>query len=729
MKGENTMSEKYNDEKIKKIFESENIPTKLEPENIRTFLDNSSVEKKSKKIKHSKLLRIVSMAAALAVVLGTSVYFMKPTLYDDILPTEKKSDSVVTIESMASASAYSDVYSYFFSASKLNKFRDYIFGGFARENKSMDVDEAVVYEEAESDGLAENNVAKAEGGDESSSNAMASDQLNGVDESSQENDFSDTFSQETGVLEADIVKTDGNNIFYSNGDTLYISQTNNGKFVNPYKTDISEKLGLNADGSITDMYIYNGKLITICEYYESMNDTANYAEDYSYYYGGGANTYVTIFDIADPLKVVGYYVQEGSYNDVRLMSDGYLYVISNDNKYLDYNQTTSDDIENYIPEYCIGTTKCYVEPDNIMIPANEIIDVYDYVSYTNISGLNLNSDTPNQPIDMKSIAGYTNTIYCTQQNLYVVSGYDESEITRFGINEGMVELQASGVVNGYVNDQFSMSEYNGYFRIAVTEDVWEEAMEDAGEDSSVASNTWISQKNSVYVLDMDMNVVGSIGNFGLDEQIKSVNFSGDIAYIVTFRQTDPLYAIDLSNPAAPVILDEFKISGYSSYMQQWGDGLLLGFGAEADEETGWETGVKITMFDNSDPNNLKEIDTVSFVGSDEVYTSSEGIYERKALFIDPKKNIIGFPIESSNHTNDSSTYNYEYQFYSFENEGFAYKGEIEKNFEITSDYYGSYSFENFRRVVYIDGYFYAVSMDEFKSADAATFTASDSYKF
>ncbi len=722
------MNDNYNNEKVKKIMESEKIPERLEPDNIKELLDNSSANSKRKQIRHNKILKIVSAAAALAIVFGTSVYFIKPNFSNIEIFSDKDIKNKVSIESMKSATAYGDVLSYFSSTSKSNQFRDFLangFGGnkFLDENYDLAIADAYTGEME----LAEDSVNSS-----ASEDGYVAGEANNIDaDVSEEKDYSDTYSQEAGVLEADIVKTNGNKIFYSNGDTIYISDTQDGKFVSPYKTDISDKLGLNVDGTISDMYIYNNQLIVICDYYEVNNDYKNdYDTNYDiyiddcYYYGGNSNTYVAIFDIEDVLKVVGYYVQEGYYNDVRLMSDGYLYVISNSDKYLDYNEVTDDDIDEYIPFYYVGDEKCYVEPEDIMIPTCAIRDVYNYVSYTNISGLDLNSETPNQPVDSKSIAGYSNTIYCSQENLYVTSGYEQTEITRFSVENGNITPQASGKIKGYINDQFSMSEYNGYFRVAVTEDGYTEIVEDVGNDSTVVSRQWASQKNSIYVLDMSMNVVGSISDFGLDENIRSVNFNGDMAYVVTFRQTDPLYAIDLSNPLEPTILDELKISGYSSYMQKWTDGLLLGFGASADEQTGWQTGVKMTMFDNSDPNNLQEISTVSFERqSDYESISSEGIYERKALFIDYEKNIIGFPINEYNYEYDENYQNKSsYKFYSFQDNTFVYKGEIVK--DSSTDAY-VWEAESFRRVVYIDGYFYAVSCEEFKAADAVNFVETD----
>ncbi len=702
MKGESVMSENYNDENVKKMLEAEKVPEQLEPKNIRKMLDDKKAATSRKKIRKSKILRIVSAAAAIVLIFGTSIYFVRPAIYEKSSFSDKKDFSEDTGQLMKPAAQYSDVYRYFLTASTINKFKNSFSGLFGRNQKNNTGFDNIEYV---ADDMAT--------GD---SDSMPETGASQVTENSQENqkDYSDTYSQESGILEADIVKTDGNNIYYSVSDKIYSAQVDSGKFVNSYKTDISPLIGQDVGGSVEDMYLYNGKLILICSYYNP--DNGNYSS-YDCWYGQNADTYVAVLDTANQLSLVGYYIQEGSYNDVRLTDDGYLYLISNDEKYIGSN-FKEDEVEKYIPQYHVGDEACYIEPDDIMLPSCGIKDIYDYVAYTNISGFDLNSQNPCQPVDAKSIAGYTNTIYCSQQNFYTVSGYDSSEITRFAISGGNITAQASGKVNGYVNDQFSMSEYNGYFRIATTENTWEESY-----NESTASNSLVSIKNSVYVLDMDMKMVGSISDFGLNERIKSVNFNGDKAYVVTFRQTDPLYAIDLSDPTAPAILDEFKISGYSSYMQNWSDGLLLGFGAEADEQSGWETGVKLTMFDNSNPDDLREVNTVSITvnSTDSDYVYSEALYERKALYIDPERNIIGFPVIKEKYNDIYDEYDnsyvqtFSFEFYSFVNNEFVYLGSVSNS---SSDY--DYTKE-YKRAVYIDGFLYVLSEEKFISVDAVSF--------
>lgn len=745
------MSEEFNDKKVKEILSSEKIPERLEPEHILEMLDSTGAAQKRKKIRKKRTLKFVSIAAAAAITVGISAYALDPALHmtkcNDVHYENKTAQ---TLSSMKYAKSYDDIYSCFFTANFINNLKDQFAYGGTKNDIVYGYDKGELNgayaDEAYDTPVAEGGVVGEEDGDmnagaDLSSSSMA---MNEAESENAKTDFSDTYNQEEGVLEADIVKTDGKNLFYSNSDKLNYAQTDKGKFVQHDSKTIGELLGLD-DSNIDDMYIYNGKLIVIgecCDYNTSENDIENQKnseedidwvdsdDTYCYDYSPNSKTYIAILSYANGLSLDGWYAQDGSYNDVRLMSNGFLYVVSNDDKYLDFNTVKKDDVGQYIPEYGIcGTEKC-IEPEDILIPPEKLSEVYNYISYTNISGFNLNNSEPWNPVDMKSVAGYTDNIYCSQKNLYVVSGYDESEITRFALNDGTITPEASGKVNGNVLNQFSMSEYNGYFRVAVNENVWSnERFYDAGvyvdedaESSSVVSRS-VSQKNSIYVLDMNMNIVGSITNLGLDEEIKSVNFNGNTAYVVTFRQTDPLYAVDLSDPTAPVLQDELKISGYSSYMQKWEDGLLLGFGAEAAPDTGSYKGIKLTMFDNSDPNNLKALNTVSIIEKESVndynYISSEALYERKALYIDPERNIIGFPLTSEKNKIISNydsewTYNNSYEFYSFENGKFVHKGSIDADV--------NYGFE---RAVFIDGFIYAFSYESIVSVDAATFTKTD----
>ena len=178
------------------------------------------------------------------------------------------------------------------------------------------------------------------------------------------------------------------------------------------------------------------------------------------------------------------------------------------------------------------------------------------------------------------------TVYGTPQSLYVTGSpwrKPTTQIHKFELGEGRPRYAASGEVRGRLLNQYSMSEYEGNLRVAVTED------EKDGR----------KQVSSVHVLRPSgplLRTVGSLGGLGRDERIYSVRFAGPRGYVVTFRQVDPLYALDLSHPRRPRSLGELKITGYSAYLHPVGDGRLLGVGREADAK-GRALGAQISLFD------------------------------------------------------------------------------------------------------------------------------------
>lgn len=156
------------------------------------------------------------------------------------------------------------------------------------------------------------------------------------------------------------------------------------------------------------------------------------------------------------------------------------------------------------------------------------------------------------------------------------------EIEKTHIAKFSLQLEAEGMnsVPGRLLNRFSLDEYNGYLRVATTVD-WDE--------------------NDLYVLDEKLEVVGKIQGFGLDERIYAVRFDGDVGFIVTFRQTDPFFVLDLSNPENPKIVGELKIPGFSSYLHRIDENTVLGVGRE-------EGNVKLSLFDISDLTSPKEKD-------------------------------------------------------------------------------------------------------------------------
>lgn len=203
-----------------------------------------------------------------------------------------------------------------------------------------------------------------------------------------------------------------------------------------------------------------------------------------------------------------------------------------------------------------------------------------------------------QPV---TIQGSAETVYASTDALYVTStGWDEhgstTAVHRFALPaDGPAEHTGSGVAPGRLLNQFSLSERGEALRVVTTVD---------GMPTTSARLT---------VLDTDgdqLDEIGHLDGLGIGEEVKSVRFLDDLGYVVTFRTTDPLYALDLSDPRAPRVLGELKIPGFSEYLHPIGGGLLLGVGRQADPVTGQDQGFKVSLFDISDPAAMVEVDQI-----------------------------------------------------------------------------------------------------------------------
>ncbi len=199
------------------------------------------------------------------------------------------------------------------------------------------------------------------------------------------------------------------------------------------------------------------------------------------------------------------------------------------------------------------------------------------------------------------LTNWTNGIHANGEHLYVFSpdynsGTAQTHILEFSWANGerQIELIGSGVVNGTLQNQFSADEHNGRLRIATT-------------TFNYNSDTGaFSQANNLTVLeniDGTLTQVGAVEDFAAGERIYSVRFDGDRAFVVTFRQVDPLFVFDLSDPAAPVITGELKVPGYSSFLQVIDDNHLLAIGRSTDTQS-----VKVALYDISDPAAPREVD-------------------------------------------------------------------------------------------------------------------------
>ena len=212
------------------------------------------------------------------------------------------------------------------------------------------------------------------------------------------------------------------------------------------------------------------------------------------------------------------------------------------------------------------------------------------------------------PVDSDTILTDAQTVYASAGNLYVatppwverdpdgrVTG-QSTEIHRFDISRpDSTAYQGSGRVPGFLLNQFAMSEYHGFLRVAST-----------GNPMGFTGIPSKDNQSFVTVLGLKpggLDEVGRVGGLGHGERIYSVRFIDDVGYVVTFRKVDPLYTVDLSTPSEPKVLGELKILGYSAYLHPVGKDLLVGVGQDATDDQGgfsWYLGTQISLFDVSD---------------------------------------------------------------------------------------------------------------------------------
>ena len=485
---------------------------------------------------------------------------------------------------------------------------------------------------------------------------------------SAEKTMSDTNVRTEGVLESDVVKTDGDYIYALRTDTGKLSIVEADTLEEMYSGVILE----DEFRSDVEMYVSDDRMYITC--------------NGSYYQEKGfvSATYLMTFDITDreaPEKICEYY-QDGYYMSAR-MAGNYLYLFT------DYYKGSPDE-DNFVPSF--NGEK--IEPHDIYYGR-----YFDSVNYYCIGVIDLN--TPSVCSLKKAVLSGNSELYVSEDHIFLTSeryitnadryGY-VTDIVSFTYEDGQVAGRAIGEVSGYLNDSFSIDYYKDHLRMVVTvnegqyiySNALSRLMREYDDITSVNAN-------SLYILDEDLNMVSSINNIEERETIKSARFLGDTLYFVTYLNTDPLFAVDLSDPENPVMLDGIQITGFSNYLHFYGDDLLLGIGYETDSNSMTE-GIKLSMFDISDPGDLKEIHREVIKDAYSVGTD----YSYKAVLVDPDKNLIGFATESYMERDPSDTdyYNYEtfgtYHVYEYDSdEGFS---ELinETIYEYDDNYYYGY---------------------------------------
>ncbi len=519
--------------------------------------------------------------------------------------------------------------------------------------------------------------------------------------------YSKTNVQTKGVDESDIVKTDGDYIYTVSGSQVTITDIREKKMnVTGYLT-IGDRT---ADTRVVEMYVEGDSIHLVVQkeetilkqgeiqmrpadpkYHEALeeegespaetggNEAAkSYSDKDSYQIETKSVTELLTYDVTDRKnpRLEGTVTQDGYYKDSRkigsmvyLFTEGYMEQASVKNQ----EMVTKEEAGGFIP---LVNGKM-ISSDCIYLP-----------EYGNAGYLISSVDTknPGEVVDEVLILNNNAQIYVSKDAVYLYhTDYEQdkvkTKIAKFSLKKGEINAVGAAAVTGEVYDTFAVAEEKGNLRVLTTD--------------------WSGSKdsNNLYLLDENLKLTGKLEGMAKGEQVYAARFLGDVAYFVTYRNTDPLFAVDLSDPTNPEILSEVKLSGFSEYLHFWGKDKLVGIGYETDEETGVREGLKLVLFDIKDPAKVKIIKEFVIQNGD----YSPALYQYKTVLADPEENLFGFAMTSYQNREKTS-----YLLFSIE------QGEFHNL--LTADLDDSASIEEYRGI-YAGERFYLASPASITSFD------------
>ncbi|UCD07081.1 MAG: beta-propeller domain-containing protein [Candidatus Aenigmatarchaeota archaeon] len=566
-------------------------------------------------------------------------------------------------------------------------------------------------------------------------------------------DYSTTNIQVEGVDEADIVKSDVKYLYIVTGGKVVI--------VDAYPAEEAEIVSeMNITGSPSELFINDDRMVIF-----------TYGR-----WGGKTASSIFVYDVSDRSNPVikRNLTLEGNYYDSRMIGD-YIYVISKkyvygwtepgipriatsavgeaiaekpvcncvDVYYFDvpdynYQFTTitslnvkDDSVAEQSKVFLMGYSQnLFVSQNNIYITykksidqimlANRMIDeviipvLPPEIASQMVAIKNSNTSEWEKMQEMSRVLmNYTESLGPEQgaefmqemQNrsmeflIKVSKEIDQSVVHKVSINNGNIEYAAGGKFPGMILNQFSMDEYNGYFRVATTTGGWVGGMR-------------TDTLNNVDVLDSNLNIVGKLEDLAKGESIYSARFMGDRLYMVTFQRIDPLFVIDLSNPASPTVLGELKIPGYSDYLHPYDDNHVIGIGMDT-EENQWggisTSGIKLSLFDVTDVANPQEVSKY-VIGGRGAY--SIALHEHKAFLFNKNKELLVIPARVHEENGKNYWSNYWHGAYVFQInlvDGFKYRGRIAHQEEVNeTERWYNYQYD-VKRSMYMDDVLYTLS--------------------
>ncbi len=524
-------------------------------------------------------------------------------------------------------------------------------------------------------------------------------------------DYSGTNNQVAGVDEGDIVKTDGRSLFVIAGDGVDIVSA-----WPAASLAVSSHISVDGDERSLFLRGSRLTVISQENRWTAVDGTAHPMVGRFGWWGGGQWTpqvIVTVVDVADPSapKILEKTALDGWLQDAREI-DGRVFVVAQDNldipapallplKGTDDNPTppfTADPVsftdadridttilppidiappwgsmyvyedaaayrarlekawsDHALPTYT-ATAASGAKTSGQLVTVDHTWVPLDFQSATLLSVVEFDiTDDTAGPESSTSVAGLSGTIYASTTGLYVSaanwgSWWDARDngvttnIYHFDLAAAGVPLVAMGAVAGTTLDQFSLDEHDGFLRVATTN--W----------GSGGDWNFTNSSAGVFVLgesDGNLVTVGAVQDLAKGERIYSSRFVGDVAYVSTFKQVDPLFVIDLADPTRPKVVGELKVPGFSSYLQPLDATHLLGVGRDVDPTTGRVLGLQLSVFDVSDPAKPRRASTYTFAG-DGWQSWSSALWDHHALAWFPEQGILTLPVQEGDWWNGST---------------------------------------------------------------------------
>ena len=491
-------------------------------------------------------------------------------------------------------------------------------------------------------------------------------------------DYSETNNQEAGVDEADLVKTDGRIIVSVVGERLRVLD------VTGAEPQLVGSLPL-GPGSGSELLLRGTRALVLSTDYgwedmpRPVDDTIGIAPEPGSNRGPTAR--LTLVDLSDPAapRVESVLEVDGSMVAARMVQGIARIVVRSEAPQLafeypaDGTQQAQRDaaehnrlvversaISDWLPTYRQRNASGATVAEGAIMGCTDLRRPPEYSGLGSINVLTVDLAGALQPGEATGVLAGGEIVYASPQSLYVattkwgpwtreplVATPTTTEVHKFAITDpSTARYEASGKVPGFMLNQFSMSELDGNLRTATTSRPSWWAEPDSAEQSQ--SQVVILQQSGE-----TLSTIGQVGGLGRGEQIFAVRFIGNQGYVVTFRQTDPLYTLDLSDPAAPRVTGELKIMGYSAYLHPVGEGLLLGVGQDADAE-GATRGTQLSLFDVSDPAAPTRIAQATLAEG----TYSDVEFDHRAFLHWPATGTTVLPI--SRYTYDEATQTEDY---------------------------------------------------------------------